>query len=304
MADGGSLAAVQETQSEKLASVEAEDGLLLTGFEAVPASPRETAFVWIHGFGVGYDLPECVRLGRELAGRGFGFVAGNVRGHDGGAVGWRSRAGRVETIRVGSWWEVFEESALDIAAWVRHSRSLGFEQVVLCGHSFGALRAVYYVSERKGGGVDGLVLASTSFGLRHLDAATAVLANQLVADGEGERLLPAGSWPRGFGTDTVSAQTYASWWRVAPRFFGEGRSRFADIRCPTLILYGAAGDVGGEAEIDYIRGLLSPSLPVDSRLLPDVRHRYAGGEATIGSALADWVRTANYRAASSKKGWK
>jgi len=304
MAEGASLAAVRETQSEKLACVEAEDGLQLAGFEALPASERETAFVWIHGFGVGYDLPECVGLGRELAGRGFGFVAGNVRGHDGGAVGWRRRAGRVETVRVGSWWEVFEESALDIAAWVRHSRGLGFERVILCGHSFGALRSVYYVSDRKGGGVDGLVLASASFGLRHLDAATAVLANQLVADGQGERLLPAGSWPRGFGTNTVSAQTYASWWRVAPGFFGEGRSRFADVGCPTLILYGSTGDVGGPAEIEYLGGLLPPTLPVESRLLPGVRHRYAGGEAAIASALADWVRSTNQRARSPKKGWK
>ena len=272
-----------------MVSVEASDGLTLNGFTVTPEGEPRAAVVWLHGFGVGYDLPECVRLGQEVAGRGLTFVAGNLRGHDGGAVGFRRTANGQDTFRVGSWWEIFEETERDVSAWVRFARSLGSTTVVLAGHSFGGLKAVFYISSTRAADVAGLALVSPSLGLTHLDAAVADTATALVADGHGETLLPAGSWARGFGTDTVSAQTYASWWRVAPGFFGEGRTRFADIACPLLVVYGATGDLGGRKELDYFARLATSTPSFDSVIVPGLRHRYAGAEGQLADVLDDWI---------------
>lgn len=288
MADGGSLV-------ERLLSVEAEDGLSLSGFAVLPAGAPRACVVWMHGFGVGAHLPQCIGVGRELAARGVAFVSGSLRGHEGGVTGWRRRDGRVELVRIGSWWEVFEESGLDVASWVRRAARLGAgAPVVLAGHSFGALRSARWVAEAgaDAGAIAGLALVSPSFGLRHLDAAIAERAAALVAEGRGEELLPEGSWPRGFGTRTVSAQTYASWWRVAPGFFGEGATVYAAVRCPLLITFGTAGDVGGQREIDLISGQATSAPRIDSRLLPGVDHGYAGGEAAVASALVEWIDAA------------
>jgi alpha-beta hydrolase superfamily lysophospholipase len=274
--------------TEQMVTVEAADGLALTGFE-VAGPRRDAGIVWIHGFGVGYDLPECLELGRQLAHRGIGFVAGNVRGHDGGAAGFRRRGGGYDVIPIGSWWEIFEDSAKDVAAWVDHARRAGFPRLVVAGHSFGGLKAVYYVSSVQPRDLAGLALVSPSFGLLYLDAKIAAQAASLVADGRGTELLPPGSWPRGFGTDTVSAQTYASWSRVAPTLFGEGPTRFADIRCPLLVVYGAAGDVGGQAEIDRFRALATSTPRFDSAVVPGLRHRYAGAENVLAGTVEAWI---------------
>ena len=274
--------------TEQMVTVEASDGLSLSGFE-VTGRRRGAGIVWIHGFGVGFDLPECIELGRELARREIGFVAGNVRGHDGGAAGFRRRGGGYDVIPIGSWWEVFEESAMDVAAWVEHARHVGFERIVLAGHSFGALKAVYYVSSTHPEEVAGLALVSPSFGLLFVDPTVAERANSLVSAGRGHELLPAGSWSRGFGTDTVSAQTYASWWRVAPTFFGEGATRFADITCPMLVVYGATGDLGGQDEIDRFRRLAASTPRFESAVVTGLRHRYAGGEKLLADAIERWV---------------
>jgi pimeloyl-ACP methyl ester carboxylesterase len=276
----------------RLVSVEAGDGLCLNGFCIRGAGEERAGIVWLHGFGVGYDLPECVVLGRELAALGFCFVSGNLRGHDGAAVGWRRTNDRYQVVPTGSWWEVFEESVMDVAAWVGHARSLGLETLVLAGHSFGAVHAVYYMSRIEEHGVDGLALISPSFGLRHLDPEVAKLAEAMLKENRGTELLPKGSWPRGFGTDTVSAQTYASWWRVAPSLFGPARTCFADIRCPVLITYGATGDVGNKAEIDYLAGLATSVSSLEWKILADVHHRYAGGEAALAAAIAEWTESA------------
>jgi hypothetical protein len=274
---------------ERFVGVRAADGLYLSGMQIQPtAGATSVCVVWVHGFGVTYDLPQCVRLGRELAARGIAFVAGNLRGHAGGVTGWRQRDGAVDHVRVGSWWEVFEDSAMDVAAWVDHGASAGPMTLLLAGHSFGALRSVFYLSQSRDRRVDGLVLASPSFGLRKLDEATAALASRLVSDGRGEDLLPDGSWPGGFGTRTVSAQTYASWWRVAPGLFDPVAGRFADITCPMLVWYGSDGDVGGEGELDYVAKLSCNTKRLERRILPGVTHGYSGGEAAIADAVAGW----------------
>jgi pimeloyl-ACP methyl ester carboxylesterase len=274
---------------ERLLSVEAADGLSLSGFVVLPEAGARACVAWMHGFGVRSDQPQCVTLGRELADRGVAFVAGDLRGHDGAATGARRRAdGSYALVRTGSWWEVFEESSWDVGAWLARAAALDAGQVVLAGHSFGALRAVFHVSERAPA-IAGLALASTSFGLRHLDPEIAGRAQALAEAGRGEELLPEGSWPRGYGTRTVSAQTYASWWRVAPGFFEGPRTRFADIRCPLLITYGTAGDAGGQPEIDLLAGLATSAPRIDTRLLDGVTHGYAGGEAALALALVDWI---------------
>jgi dienelactone hydrolase len=275
---------------ERFVAVRAQDGLSLAGIQIEPSgTAATTCVIWIHGFGVGYDLPQCVRLGRELAGRDITFVAGNLRGHAGGVTGWRHRGDSVDHIRVGSWWEVFEESALDVAAWVDHAHATGVATLVLAGHSFGALRSVFYLSESQDRRIEGLILASPSFGLRKLNEETAALAGKLVADGHGQDLLPEGSWPNGFGTRTVSAQTYASWWRVAPSLFESSGGRFADVTCPMLVWYGSAGDVGGDRELDYIARLVGNTPRLDRRILSGVTHGYDGGEAAIADAIAEWT---------------
>jgi dienelactone hydrolase len=275
---------------ERFITAQADDGLALSGIRIVPMTgPPSACVVWVHGFGVTYDLPQCVRFGRELAGRDIAFVAGNLRGHAGGVTGWRRRGDSVEHVRIGSWWEVFEESALDIAAWIDAGESIGTPALVLAGHSFGALRSVYYLSASRDRRIDGLVLASPSFGLRKLDQATAAESARLVAAGRGEDLLPDGSWPGGFGTRTVSAQTYASWWRVAPALLDPAAGRFADVLCPMLVWYGATQDVGGQSELDLIAQLAGSSARMEQRILPGVTHGYAGAEATMADAISDWI---------------
>jgi len=276
--------------AERFVEVRAQDGLSLTGMEMRPGKAAGACLVWVPGFGVGYDLPQCARLGRELARRGIAFVSAGLRGQHGGVTGWRYRDHRVELARVGGWWEIFEESAWDVAAWVEHAVALGHRQVVLAGHSFGALRAVFYLARCVDPRVAALVTVSLSFGLRALDPETARLAARLVAEGRGEQLLPEGSWPHGFGTTTVSAQTYASWWRVAPGFFGPGGEHFAGITCPLLVLYGSA-DVGGQEEIGLVIRLARAAPRAEGHVLEGVGHGYVGGEATIAEAIAAWIAT-------------
>jgi pimeloyl-ACP methyl ester carboxylesterase len=280
--------------TERIVEVEAADGVVLPGCLLAPGEQQASVCVmWLPGFGMSYDYAPYLAIGRRLASVGIAFASAAVRGHHGAVTAWRHDGGRLRTVKAGSWYEVFAETSLDAAAWLAAARAAGYQSVVLAGHSFGGVKALYFLA-RQAGVVDGLVLASPSLGLRRLRQETLNLARGLVDQGSGETLLPAGSWP-GFGTDTVSAQTYLSWAEVARLIFDPDATWPVSVRCPVFAFYGKK-DVGAEPELEFFTGRMS-GASVSTTLFDGVSHHYTGGEAVIADAVSAWIR-------ASDLGWR
>jgi pimeloyl-ACP methyl ester carboxylesterase len=149
-----------DAQHEEIVEVKPEDGLVLAGLVIRPDEvPRgRAAVVWVHGAGVNFYAPTFLRIGRDLARRGFLFVTGNNRGHDFGTpLGWVGN----DAIRGGVGWEGFEQSPLDIRAWINLMDELRAQGVALIGHSLGAAKVTYYQAHAQDMRVLGLGIAST-----------------------------------------------------------------------------------------------------------------------------------------------
>ncbi len=275
--------------TERCVQVEAADGVLLPGVLITPAEGQADAcVVWLPGFGLGPDYGPYLDIGRRVAaGGGVAFAAAAVRGYHGAVTAWRRDGARLRIARAGSWYEVFADTALDVTAWLEAARAAGYRRVVLAGHSFGAVKALYYLA-RGHGPVDGLVLASPSLGLMTLKPDIQELARDLVASGAGEQLLPAGSWP-GFGTDTVSAQTYHSWAEVAGLIYDPEADWPAGVRCPVLAFYGLGRDVGAGPELAFFTGRMS-AAHVSTVLIEDLGHNYADGEEAVAATIRGWLQ--------------
>ena len=273
--------------SEHLLHVESADGLILPGARIRPDGAVDTCVVWFPGFGMSYDYSPTLDIGRQLAAGGTAFISGVTRGYHGAVTAWQRRGERWGTKRIGSWYEVMEECPLDIAAWLSAARGLGYHRVVLAGHSFGAVKSLRYLADG-GAALDGLVLASPSLGITTLQEHVVELANQLVRRGEGEQLLPEGSWPRGFGTRTVSAQTYASWSRSVDLIYGPAAAWRAGVAVPVLAYYGTDGDVGGAPELDRFTAGMD-NAAVTRLIVPGIAHNYQQGTGSIATAVGSWL---------------
>ncbi|HEV8637334.1 MAG TPA: alpha/beta fold hydrolase [Chloroflexota bacterium] len=280
---------------EQIVHTWSEDGYLMAGAVFRPDGPaRDTGVVFVHGLtGTFYGLTP-VRLGRRLAEDGFVVVSGNNRGHDFGAV---IRTRDLQTRLAGGGWELFDESPLDVSAWVSFASELGAKNVVLVGHSLGALKVCYYQATRQDPRVVGLVAASPPLraGSTRPGGATKgeilALAERMVAEGRGRDLLPWDTFPAGAGTH--SAQTYANRARTNLDVYGHETTdpAVARVYCPILAFYGTNEEsVGSATDLGTIKRHARSSQRVDTRMFEGADHSYSDHEDEVADAIGAWIK--------------
>jgi pimeloyl-ACP methyl ester carboxylesterase len=156
---------------------------------------------------------------------------------------------RGKRVRGGGYWGVTSEASRDIAAWVDFAQNLGFERVILVGHSAGWASVARYQADTRDKRVAGLVMASG--GVRPPDPgigdpAWVAQAKKLVDAGAGEDLMriPNRSYP-----SFTSAATELDIINKPPAyqdFFGTKIQDPAIMRvgCPLLAFFGTGYDMG------------------------------------------------------------
>lgn len=284
--------------SERSVYTHTPDGVLLGGTVTTPVEVQaRAALVWVHGWPVSPTLPFTTEIGRCVARLGHAFVAGDTRGHD--LATWLFRQDGKPMLG-GAWYERFEECTHDVAAWVEHCVSEGFERIFLVGHSFGALKATYYLSENDDPRVGGLVLAAPGVRSyvwgpgREPDEDRTALARELVDTGRGLDLLP---WQFEYGAPmgTASARTYLSWLEADELdLLGIRRAdpRVSRVRCPILGCYGSEdSDTGTMDDLERMRSNATASPRVEVCLLDGAGHGFVGHEEAFARRIDAWMRT-------------
>jgi pimeloyl-ACP methyl ester carboxylesterase len=298
--------------SEEIVWIESEDGLPLDGIVIRPVgvATKPIAVVHVHGFTSRFTLTTHVLVGRHLARHGFTSVSGSNRGYSFG----KNTQRRGTPVMIGAAWERFDECPLDIGAWVAFVVRLGFDDVVLLGHSFGVPKVVWYQAERQDPRVRGLICASPGpaflvaypevvakgdvaeprpFDMHYLiDPAVIDQAERMVHEGRGQDLLPWGS----VGSITLSAQTCldrAAANRATFDVLGIATAApaVARVRCPLLVFFGTeeAATMGGAAELDLIRRNAVSASRVDTHIVEGADHMYTERTTEVAELIAGWL---------------
>jgi pimeloyl-ACP methyl ester carboxylesterase len=277
--------------TEELVFIESEDGIALDGAVIRPdgGEARPTVVVWVHGLTGRFYGASAVLIGRELATRGYTLVTGNNRGNHFGAM-LRLKTG--EAFLGGGGWERFDESPYDVGAWVGFAEKLGFERIVLLGHSLGALKVGFYQATRQDPRVVGLIVASAPVRAGRLRPDLLELAQRMLAEGRGKDLLPWGSMQAGGGT--LSAETYMSWRHPDFDTYGIDRADppISRVRCPILALYGTdEAWVGGAVNLEMIRRNATSAARVNTQMIEGADHVYTGHETAVAGVIGEWLGT-------------
>ncbi len=277
------------------------DELELCGLLCEPAGPaRDAAVLHIHGATSNfYRSHSTEAIGQELTARGFTFLTVNTRGHD--IVNILRTRKPLEGARVGNAYERFEDCVHDIAAWLDLLEARGWSRIVLEGHSYGAMKAAYYMGRHPDPRVVALSLLSPAergyFAVVLADefAQAWRQAQALVAQGQGDQLVFVE------GLTPLAAQ------RILDGFRGQAGTDVFDFRnpdhpwteisriqVPTLLLYGTELEpisVRPEEAVAIVKAKATRCPRFDTRVIPGAPHNYMGYEAVVARTIGDWLET-------------
>jgi len=284
---------------EEVVFVRSKDDVVSGGvlFTASKQTGKPMAVVWVHGWGANFYVPSYVGIGRALAERGYTTISANTRMHDIGNVEKYTLLGK--RVRGWGYWGVTSEDARDIAAWVDFAQNLGFDRVVLAGHSAGWASVARYQADTRDPRIAGLVFASGCVGCGNNgeDQALRAQAKKLVDGDSGEGLI---TLSKRSSPSYVSAATYLDSIDTPKEyadFFGVRTENAAvtRVRRPILAFFGDKGDIATQEALNLLKTsihrLKSGPSRVDTCMIQGGDHEYVGQEAQVAQTIAAWAAT-------------
>lgn len=281
-----------------------EDGIELQGLFCRPAGHSSNqAILYVHGLaGNFYENRFIDYIEDAVRKQGYSFLTVNTRGHDYLADFLKQTCHRFSYVQIGGAHEIFEESEADIATWVGFLEEEGYAEVALGGHSFGAMKAVYYQYHRQDSRVKAMFLASPpdSVGLQkaaHQDRYDEFLelAQAYMEAGQGQELLP----PDALEGYPIDAQTYLNFFGPmtrtgifdfsAPDDFQE----LASLTAPILAFFGTVNEalVGDIREcLQLIRENARCAARCDTAVIEGAPHNYFCHEREVAQVITNWLK--------------
>lgn len=276
--------------NNELVSIRTSDDLLLHGafFEVDPDQP---AVILLHGAmqnfytGIGAFLPTM------LAERGYTCLSANVRGHD-LATAPDDNCRKV----IGSIYESFTDSVLDLNALVDFVKDRGYQKAILVGHSQASFRILYAHGQMQYPNVPGLALISpppsamemSTFlvGTKEYQRAIAE-AKEAITRSDDNHLIVCKS--RGNLPFVFSARTFISF--SQPENLVNARHLVKNVSSPLLIVRGTRDLPPMTREL--VETMRTNSARPDLCQLVEIEgasHYYAGYETLLTETLINWIR--------------
>jgi pimeloyl-ACP methyl ester carboxylesterase len=276
-----------------------KDGLLLQGYFS-DESPKKVV-LHIHGFeGNFYENTFVQVMANHLRNKSISFLTVNTRGCE-KIKDFNTVDGKIKTI--GARYELLEDSAKDIDAWIEFLSGRGYEKIVLQGHSLGTMKAVRYLREGKHTDkVEKLILLSPFDKKGALEKYTKtpiteliVKAQKMIDEGKGDEMIT----PE-FDEIVVSYKTYVSWYKqddlgrmyefCSPDYdFPALRA----ISIPTKVIVGSKDEFFHLSNPDHPEealGLMEKHIPnCQTKLIGGANHGYRGYEQVLAEEIGDFA---------------
>jgi len=284
----------------QLVQTTTSDGLYLHGYYQ-PTDDKQVAVLHIHGFeGNFYENSFVHVLVEELETANIGFLTVNTRGN-GKNTDFNTTDGTLR--RIGSHYELLEEAHLDITAWMQFLVDEGYQQIILDGHSAGALKVARYMIEGElKEKVDKLMLLSPvdTKGVMIARGRTDVdglvrRAEQMVTDGKGDEFIT-----QEFEDDPMTYRNYVSWYTQNDmgKIFDLCVPNYdfpilRQITVPTKVITGSNDEFFCRSNPDKFEEtmaiLLKQLAHAEGVIIPAATHCYLGHELPLAHEIISFI---------------
>jgi len=282
------------------------DGLELQGLFFTPNSGLcPVTVIHVHGLsGNFYENPFVDIVAESVTATGLNFLAMNNRGHDyiSDILREHPRTGQVGYKRLGGAYERFDESVLDISAYIEFVRSMGSDRIILQGHSHGALKVTEFLYREKPEYVEGLILLSPSddFGIARYRAGArfeTIFANAMtmIKKGRGDEMIPAGDFlypiTAGVYVDTFRDDSPLKMFNLSET----DTDRFPaleSVEIPVLAIVGNVEESFPDTPDEYLEKINSRMIncpDFTEHIIDGAPHNYLLKERELAAHISSWL---------------
>jgi len=270
---------------------ETADGEVLQALLWLPRERTRTAVIYVPsatgGFAGRHDL---VPVSRAITGKGFAFMAANVR-TVGDPSGWTFAR--------------FEDCVEDVKAAVRYAKSRRFETLALVGHSLGGPRAIYYWVQTREPSVRALVFMGSivsPYGEAQLRwpeekrreySVFLRKIRKLVQQGRGGEVLTFKDYflPPVPPSLTLSAASFLNMFGTSEESNANTVKFGARVTIPTLVVHSTDDRIAVPKNAEEIYSSLTAAPRRDLVWVGGDHMLADGGDAgRYGEVIADWLR--------------
>lgn len=283
----------------KFVRIVTKDKLILSGNLYSPDKTTKKTILHIHGMsGNFYENLFLDYMAYEFTKNGYSFFSVNNRGA-GTFFDFPIKGKKEAHKRIGNAYEKFEECIFDIKAGIDFLEKEGFKEIILQGHSLGAVKVAYYMAKTKDKRVSKLILVSPSdmVGLTEDKDHTKrmSLSKRLITEGKGSELLPDLLW----GWARLSAATYVNLSErntavdVFNTYDKEAPSCIKDITIPILAILGGTDDAAIlpiKEALEVIKNKAKKAPRFGKLIIGKAPHSYFGYEKSLAKGIVDWLK--------------
>ncbi len=270
------------------------DNIILYGLMLKSDKKSDTAMLFIHGTASNFYCEDFIHIvAKELTENGYDALLANNRGADQGSS-WQKTGASVES---------FEDCLIDIDTWIEFLLNVGYKNIILCGHSLGSEKTVYYMN--KGKHVDTvkaviLLGFADSYGTQYKFLESQTIdpmgeAIELVEQGKGYQYLTS-IWLSHAGALPQSAESYVNFFsegseisKAFPIRHGKDLALYQNINVPIL---GAISD-GDEYTViptlEAIELLKKENKNAEIHMFNNSDHCFIGVEDKLAKLITDFL---------------
>ncbi|OHA52779.1 MAG: hypothetical protein A2991_00480 [Candidatus Terrybacteria bacterium RIFCSPLOWO2_01_FULL_58_14] len=287
----------------ELTRIVTADGVPLDGAIADAKGRKRAAVLFVHGLTSTFSRSRALweSLARAGQHRGIGVAAFNTRGHDiiaSYAIGGRRRK-RYRTL--GAALEDFRDCIHDLHSGIRFLKKRGYRRILLVGHSTGAQKTAYYLSQVRDRAVAGLVLAGplSDVAIRQKQLGKTFSRNIAAVERFAKRHGKTALLPPTLTWGYWSAQRYLSLFKpgndedIFPYHNPKARwTNFRRIHVPTLILIGARDehlDRSAEELIAAFRAHAPERVRLHTLAISRAGHNFRRHENAFSTSVIRWI---------------
>lgn len=294
-----------QTQSDKvevsLHKPYSTDGIELDSILFEPKKPTKKIIIHTHGkeghFIQNHFIP---LMGNTYPTFGYSFLTYNNRGHDYMADLLKKISSGFTWEQGGSVFDILENAKYDLQGIIDYVSDLGYEEIILQGHSLGPHKICYYLVNTPKHIVSRLIFLTTADVQFQFDTSVpdwqkwTLVAKQMLDQGKGKELMPIKIW----SNCPVSAATFWNYTNPNTNCFvfngthpEQEYKNFNKITLPMLIINPGNDHATGIKQEKAV-GLLeknSISTNLEIHIVKDAVHNFLGKEEKLVTLITSWL---------------